>query len=117
MISVFSSLSTRENCPSSICAVKSPSTYSITTRWPSLFENSPTNRFFSSLFNVVTGSTLSFVLKGRSRTVSTASNHISPAVAPDKFVNRSEEHTSELQSRGHLVCRLLLEKKKKRYYI
>src|SRR5437870_8969615 len=28
---------------------------------------------------------------------------------------RSEEHTSELQSRGHLVCRLLLEKKK--YYI
>src|SRR6266508_442868 len=28
-------------------------------------------------------------------------------------VERSEEHTSELQSRGHLVCRLLLEKKKK----
>src|SRR5690625_7010282 len=27
---------------------------------------------------------------------------------------RSEEHTSELQSRGHLVCRLLLEKKKYR---
>src|SRR5437870_10932152 len=27
--------------------------------------------------------------------------------------HRSEEHTSELQSRGHLVCRLLLEKKKK----
>src|SRR2546422_5596785 len=30
---------------------------------------------------------------------------------------RSEEHTSELQSRLHLVCRLLLEKKKKRHYI
>src|SRR5690554_5771523 len=29
-------------------------------------------------------------------------------------VNRSEEHTSELQSRPHLVCRLLLEKKKKK---
>src|SRR5690625_6491479 len=28
------------------------------------------------------------------------------------FLERSEEHTSELQSRGHLVCRLLLEKKK-----
>src|SRR5207253_4390173 len=28
-------------------------------------------------------------------------------------VRRSEEHTSELQSRGHLVCRLLLEKKNK----
>src|SRR5690625_5397400 len=32
---------------------------------------------------------------------------------PDYVLNsRSEEHTSELQSRGHLVCRLLLEKKK-----
>src|SRR5690606_41127658 len=29
------------------------------------------------------------------------------------FVHRSEEHTSELQSRENLVCRLLLEKKKK----
>src|SRR3989442_12043693 len=29
-------------------------------------------------------------------------------------IERSEEHTSELQSRPHLVCRLLLEKKKKR---
>src|SRR5690625_5597210 len=31
----------------------------------------------------------------------------------EKYTGRSEEHTSELQSRGHLVCRLLLEKKKK----
>src|SRR5690625_3761427 len=31
----------------------------------------------------------------------------------NKSKTRSEEHTSELQSRGHLVCRLLLEKKKK----
>src|SRR5690625_5816350 len=30
---------------------------------------------------------------------------------------RSEEHTSELQSRGHLVCRLLLEKKKRQIQI
>ncbi len=30
------------------------------------------------------------------------------------FMARSEEHTSELQSRLHLVCRLLLEKKKKK---
>src|SRR3712207_7603299 len=29
------------------------------------------------------------------------------------FIQRSEEHTSELQSRQYLVCRLLLEKKKK----
>src|SRR5207253_9484824 len=32
--------------------------------------------------------------------------------APEVTRERSEEHTSELQSRGHLVCRLLLEKKK-----
>src|SRR5207253_6372467 len=30
---------------------------------------------------------------------------------PQEWERRSEEHTSELQSRGHLVCRLLLEKK------
>src|SRR2546422_4862524 len=30
---------------------------------------------------------------------------------------RSEEHTSELQSRLHLVCRLLLEKKKNKFFI
>src|SRR6266508_5446399 len=44
------------------------------------------------------------------------STHTTPACA---FRNtwrscRNEEHTSELQSRGHLVCRLLLEKKKKK---
>src|SRR2546422_3249822 len=33
---------------------------------------------------------------------------------PDAVHWRSEEHTSELQSRLHLVCRLLLEKKKKK---
>src|SRR3989442_11609146 len=31
-----------------------------------------------------------------------------------EIIDRSEEHTSELQSRPHLVCRLLLEKKKKK---
>src|SRR5690625_5558073 len=41
-----------------------------------------------------------------------------PGGAPRDRINppkRSEEHTSELQSRGHLVCRLLLEKKKSIY--
>src|SRR2546422_6637018 len=45
------------------------------------------------------------------------------AVSPDgrtlyvsnEEIARSEEHTSELQSRLHLVCRLLLEKKKKKH--
>src|SRR5437870_11328960 len=37
-----------------------------------------------------------------------------PLLVADRLLRlvRSEEHTSELQSRGHLVCRLLLEKKK-----
>src|SRR2546425_9154261 len=35
------------------------------------------------------------------------------AVLRGDFVERSEEHTSELQSLAYLVCRLLLEKKKK----
>src|SRR5690606_40780104 len=34
-------------------------------------------------------------------------------MTPDSFSDRSEEHTSELQSRENLVCRLLLEKKKR----
>src|SRR2546430_16446871 len=35
-------------------------------------------------------------------------------IAVDDLLERSEEHTSELQSQSNLVCRLLLEKKKKR---
>src|SRR2546422_2051232 len=39
---------------------------------------------------------------------------VMPEVAKPGAQGRSEEHTSELQSRLHLVCRLLLEKKKKK---
>src|SRR3712207_8420444 len=44
---------------------------------------------------------------------------VAPSRTPDAYastnswISRSEEHTSELQSRQYLVCRLLLEKKKK----
>src|SRR2546427_8780508 len=37
-----------------------------------------------------------------------------PARTPRHHAQRSEEHTSELQSQSNLVCRLLLEKKKKK---
>src|SRR2546422_6796586 len=40
--------------------------------------------------------------------------HRNPQPSRHLHVLRSEEHTSELQSRLHLVCRLLLEKKKKK---
>src|SRR5207249_11741015 len=39
--------------------------------------------------------------------------HGAPWTEPGEIPTRSEEHTSELQSRFDLVCRLLLEKKKK----
>src|SRR2546421_8773565 len=39
---------------------------------------------------------------------------VATRLGPDR--NRSEEHTSELQSRSDLVCRLLLEKKKNKQY-
>src|SRR5690606_40635869 len=46
--------------------------------------------------------------------IDTYENHPIHLAAIDKYSkNRSEEHTSELQSRENLVCRLLLEKKKK----
>src|SRR5690606_41985416 len=41
---------------------------------------------------------------------------VKDALAGEVPVNRSEEHTSELQSRENLVCRLLLEKKKKQQH-
>src|SRR5206468_12678086 len=44
----------------------------------------------------------------------TVSAHEAEPFAPEHTVPRSEEHTSELQSRSDLVCRLLLEKKKRK---
>src|SRR5690625_5399695 len=48
---------------------------------------------------------------GREGALAPRSWAIARAIAQDRGASRSEEHTSELQSRGHLVCRLLLEKK------
>src|SRR5476651_2844981 len=48
------------------------------------------------------------------RSVSTTGSTNNSALFPDDYPGRSEEHTSELQSRQYLVCRLLLEKKKKK---
>src|SRR3989442_9936536 len=42
-----------------------------------------------------------------------ADEDLAQLLAPRRHAGRSEEHTSELQSRPHLVCRLLLEKKTK----
>src|SRR3989442_10517771 len=60
-----------------------------------------------------------YPLQIRRRDEACVSGHVSPHVPPlsggagsRRGLWRSEEHTSELQSRPHLVCRLLLEKKK-----
>src|SRR3712207_8663751 len=50
----------------------------------------------------------------RSGMVSTTSRCGFPSTIGRDHAPRSEEHTSELQSRQYLVCRLLLEKKKKK---
>src|SRR2546427_1559276 len=41
--------------------------------------------------------------------------HAGPEAAFLRGIDRSEEHTSELQSQSNLVCRLLLEKKKRKF--
>src|SRR3712207_8041943 len=60
-------------------------------------------------------------LRGVERRVGVANQHVEPKVLAraashaGRDGGRSEEHTSELQSRQYLVCRLLLEKKNKTY--
>src|SRR5438552_14815676 len=57
------------------------------------------------------GQTLTFQVTGNTNaSLFTAG----PAISSSGTLTRSEEHTSELQSPDHLVCRLLLEKKKKK---
>src|SRR2546429_1527772 len=63
---------------------------------------------YTTLFRSLLGS---FKIALRKRPVST--EQIDAAIERIEERLRSEEHTSELQSRLHLVCRLLLEKKKK----
>src|SRR5436309_5021128 len=48
----------------------------------------------------------------RPRSSAARASCATPARSPTRRSSRSEEHTSELQSRENLVCRLLLEKKK-----
>src|SRR5438552_13320003 len=54
---------------------------------------------------------------GRKLEVILEDNEGQPAAALTKARKQMEEHTSELQSPDHLVCRLLLEKKKKKHIL
>src|SRR5207253_5828319 len=70
------------------------------------FKDTTTTEFYTlSLHDALPISRAAARLETRSATCFSAPCSLGPSA-------RSEEHTSELQSRGHLVCRLLLEKKK-----
>src|SRR3989442_8095182 len=72
----------------------------------------PYTTLFRSINSVGMEIVLEYIYTGMIQENSlTKDNTVEAFYAADYF--RSEEHTSELQSRPHLVCRLLLEKKKK----
>src|SRR5690625_6688515 len=58
------------------------------------------------------GSTTAYIEAGLLTSEKSIGTFTSPSLT-----DRSEEHTSELQSRGHIVCRLMLENKKHTSYI
>src|SRR5437870_8764412 len=82
---------------------------------PSVDPYFQSRRFGAQRFSYVSLSSLQGSCRGSQRCASTrpfARASVQARVRRPSL--RSEEHTSELQSRGHLVCRLLLEKKKKK---
>src|SRR5687768_18495420 len=68
---------------------------------------------YTTLFRSIVSCSAIPALRGSCRVPASRSRSIRRR-APQARSVRSEEHTSELQSRLHLVCRLLLEKKKKK---
>src|SRR5258707_9958018 len=64
---------------------------------------------YTTLFRSLTGKTIMIFVSHQLPVNAPGEPHLDRAAVWD----RSEEHTSELQSRQYLVCRLLLEKKKK----
>src|SRR2546430_10237097 len=69
---------------------------------------------YTTLFRSSLNGTVSF-LAGTLFAVETLAATLTALVLYRNGKRRSEEHTSELQSQSNLVCRLLLEKKKKEY--
>src|SRR5256885_5496948 len=57
------------------------------------------------------------VLQAAARMATLGCEHVPAMLTAEFLQDRSEEHTSELQSPCNLVCRLLLEKKKKQTYV
>src|SRR5207253_8275594 len=96
----------------------SPTPFPYTTLFRSHDVLEPGHQIFEALahiFSSFVSSTRSVSSPSESRRWTRSPGAICDArkITRRSSVVRSEEHTSELQSRGHLVCRLLLEKKKK----
>src|SRR2546422_7847904 len=71
---------------------------------------------YTTLFRSNAGRKVPSPLPSSTETVSEAKSATARSGTRSPLKSRSEEHTSELQSRLHLVCRLLLEKKKNETY-
>src|SRR5690554_7028199 len=82
--------------------------FGFTTGWRNLIEKRDASGVFAQLLLLAIAAGISLPLLAFFPT------ELSAALGPPSISLRSEEHTSELQSRPHLVCRLLLEKKKKK---
>src|SRR2546422_8030033 len=81
--------------------------------YTTLFRSLCENARFTILVNVAACSRFNSGFDRRSSVTQAESTSGRGKKQPAGTLNRSEEHTSELQSRLHLVCRLVLEKKKK----
>src|SRR5207253_3597187 len=86
-----------------------------TTLFRSKLYVADTNNHAIRVVDLKTRETTTLRIKGLQPPDTSSSETSKMDVAPnlEEIKLRSEEHTSELQSRGHLVCRLLLEKKKR----
>src|SRR3712207_8558967 len=82
--------------------------------YTTLFRSSPASPSLARLISSTSGEASTAVTPVAWRARSTVQSPVPHASSSTQPVGpRSEEHTSELQSRQYLVCRLLLEKKKK----
>src|SRR5436305_10964735 len=75
-------------------------------------DTAPTEIYTLSLHDALPIYSVRAHLGGLARLLDGVRGVVAPRSGNDARAPRSEEHTSELQSRPHLVCRLLLEKKK-----
>src|SRR3989442_4480570 len=83
--------------------------------YTTLFRSAGQIRYQSSVVRIEPGETsASVVVRQDGRLQRLTADHV-VCTLPFSVLARSEEHTSELQSRPHLVCRLLLEKKKQNH--